>query len=151
LETVDVVVGIVVRGNKFLVERRRMDKKVDPGIVCLPAGHVNPNENLEDALKREMLEELGIKVKEMQFVCKNYYVASNGERQHAYCYLIVDFEGEPACKEAQEIFWEEDVNKMSLEVDRQTIGKMRELQKEQKISSCSNLNCTREGKPRSER
>ena len=98
LETVNVVVGIVVKGNRFLVERRRMDKKVDPGIVCLPAGHVNPDENLEDALKREMFEELGIKVNEMRFVCRNYYVASNGERQHADCYRIVDFEGEPVCK-----------------------------------------------------
>ena len=129
METVDVVVGIVVKGNRFLVERRRMDKKVDPGIVCLPAGHVNPDENLEDALKREMREELGIKVNEMRFVCKNYYVASNGERQHAYCYRILDFEGEPVCKEAQEIFWEEDIDKMDLQVDRQTLSEMREQEK----------------------
>ena len=94
METVGVVVGIIVRENKFLVERRRWDETADPGIVCLPAGHVKPNEELEDALKREMMEELGIKVKEMRFVCKNFYVASNGERQHAYCYLITDFEGE---------------------------------------------------------
>jgi 8-oxo-dGTP pyrophosphatase MutT (NUDIX family) len=130
LETVDVVVGIVVKDNSFLVERRRMDKKVDPGIVCLPAGHVNPDESLEGALKREMLEELGITVKGMKFVCKNYYVASNGERQHAYCYLITDYDGEPVCIEAQEIFWETDINRMDLEVDRQTLKKMHELEKE---------------------
>lgn len=130
METVDVVVGIVVKGNRFLVERRRMDKKVDPGIVCLPAGHVNPDENLEDALKREMFEELGIKVNEMRFVCRNYYVASNGERQHAYCYRVLDFDGEPVCKEAQEIFWEQDIDRMDLEVDRQTLRKMREQETE---------------------
>jgi 8-oxo-dGTP diphosphatase len=150
LEVVGVVVGIVVKEDKFLVERRRMDEKVDPGIVCLPAGHVEPNESLDDALKREMLEELGIKVTGMQFVCRNYYVASNGEQQHACCYLITGYEGEPVCRAAQEIFWEEDVNKMSLEVDRKTVTKMRELQKEQKISSHSKLNCTHEGKPRSD-
>jgi 8-oxo-dGTP diphosphatase len=88
LEAVGVVVGIVVRGNKFLVERRRLDEKVDPGIMCLPAGHVKLNESLEDALKREMMKELGIKVTEMKCVCKNFYVASNGEKQHAYCYLM---------------------------------------------------------------
>ena len=77
MEAVGVVVGIVVRGDKFLVERRRWDETVDPGIVCLPAGHVKPNESLEDALKREMMEELGIQVNEMKFVCKNFYVASN--------------------------------------------------------------------------
>ena len=121
------VVGIVVRVNKFLVERRRWDETVDPGIVCLPAGHVKPNESLEDALKREMMDELGIQVNEMKFVCKNFYVASNGEKQHAYCYLITDYEGEPVCKAAQEIFWEDNIENLSLEVDRKTVRKMREI------------------------
>lgn len=130
MEVVGVVVGIVVRGHKFLVERRRLDETIDPGIVCLPAGHVNPNESLEDALKREMMEELGIQVNEVKFVCKNFYVASNGERQHAYCYLVTEYEGEPVCKAAQEIFWEDDTENLSLEVDRKTVSKMRELQEE---------------------
>ena len=128
MEAVDVVVGIVVKGNKFLVERRRRDEPLDPGIICLPAGHVEPNEALEDALKRELLEELEIKVKEFKFVCKNFYVASNGEKQNAYCYVITDYEGEPVCKDAQEIFWEENSENMYLEVDRKTIRKMRKMQ-----------------------
>ena len=78
MDVVGVVVGIIVKGNKFLVERRRWDEEIDPGIVCLPAGHVEPKESLESALKREMMEELGIKVNEFKFVCKNFYVASNG-------------------------------------------------------------------------
>jgi len=127
LEAVGVVVGIVVRGDKFLVERRRLDEAVDPGIVCLPAGHVKPNEGLEDALKREMMEELAIKVNEMKFVCKNFYVASNGERQHAYCYIITDYEGEPVCNAAQEIFWEDNIENLSLDVDKETVRKMREI------------------------
>ena len=129
-ETVNVVVGIIVKGNKFLVERRRMDKTIDPGIVCLPAGHVEPNEDLEDALKREMMEELGIQVNEMKFVCKNFYVASNGEKQHAYCYKITDYKGEPESNEAEEIFWEEDLNNMTLDIDKETIRKMQQLKKE---------------------
>ena len=132
MEAIGVVVGIVTRGNKFLVERRRWDEEVDPGIVCLPAGHVKPNENLEDALKREMIEELGIKVNETKFVCKNFYVASNGEKQNAYCYLITDYEGETDCKAAQQIFWEDNIENLSLEVDRKTIKKMREINNQHK-------------------
>jgi 8-oxo-dGTP pyrophosphatase MutT (NUDIX family) len=45
LEVVGVVVGIIVRENRFLVERRRLDETIDPGIVCLPAGHVKTNED----------------------------------------------------------------------------------------------------------
>ena len=130
MEAVGVVVGIVVKGNKFLVERRRLDETIDPGIVCLPAGHVKPNEDLEDALKREMMEELGIQVNDMKFVCKNFYVASNDERQHAYCYLVTDYEGEPVCKAAQEIFWEDNIKNLNLEVDKKTVRKMREIQGE---------------------
>jgi len=71
LEDVDVVVGIILNGKKFLVERRGLDEKIDPGIVCLPGGHVKINESKEEALKREMHEELGIKLqimKESRFV-----------------------------------------------------------------------------------
>jgi 8-oxo-dGTP diphosphatase len=123
LDAVGVVVGILVKGAKFLVERRRWDEPIDPGIVCLPAGHVEPNESLEDALKREMMEELGIKVTCFKFVCKNFYVASNGEKQHAYCYRITDYEGTPVCKAAQEIFWENSIENLSLEIDKTTVRK----------------------------
>ena len=127
LEDVDVVVGIILNGNKFLVERRRLDEKVDPGIVCLPGGHVKINESKEEALKRELREELGIEVKGLKFVCKNFYVASNGERQNAHCFLVTDYKGNPVCKSAQEIFWEDNIENLSLEVDRKTIMKLREL------------------------
>ena len=130
MEAIGVVVGIVVMGDKFLVERRRLDETVDPGIVCLPAGHVKPNESLEDALKREMMEELGIQVKKIQFVCKNFYVASNGEKQNAHCYLITDYESETVCRAAQEIFWEDNIENLSLEVDKETVRKIREIQEE---------------------
>ena len=119
-------------GDRFLVERRGLDEKLDPGIVCLPGGHVRKNESREEALKREMREELGIKVKGLRFICKNFYVASNGERQNAYCFLVTEYEGKPVCKcmhacMAQEIYWEDYVENLSLEVDRKTIKKLREL------------------------
>lgn len=127
LKEVDVVVGIVLNGNKFLVERRKPDEKMDPNVVCLPAGHVKTNESKEAALKRELQEELSIEVKEMKFVCKNFYVSSNGERQNSYCFLVTEYEGKPVCNSAQEIFWEENIENLSLEVDKRTIMKLREL------------------------
>jgi len=127
LEDVDVVVGIILNGKKFLVERRRLDEKVDPGIMCLPGGHVKINESKEGALKRELREELDIEVKGLKFICKNFYIASNGERQDAYCFLVTEYEGKPVCKSAQEIFWEANIENLSLEVDRKTIMKLREL------------------------
>jgi len=127
LGDVDVVVGVVLDGEKFLVERRGLDEKIDPGVVCLPGGHVRIDEGKEEALKRELREELGIRVKELRFICKNFYVASNGEKQNAYCFLVTEYEGKPVCKSAKEIYWEDNVENLSLEVDRKTIVKLREL------------------------
>jgi len=38
-------------------------KKIYPGCVCLPGGPVGINEGREEALKKELLEKLDIKVK----------------------------------------------------------------------------------------
>ncbi len=127
MEDVDVVVGIILNGNRFLVERRGLYEKIDPGIVCLPGGHVKISESREEALKREMQEELGIKVKGMKFICKNFYIASNGERQNAYCFLVTDYEGKLVCKSAREIFWEDNIKNLSLDVDKKTMTRLREL------------------------
>jgi len=124
---VDVVVGVVLKGDRFLVERRGLDEKIDPGVVCLPGGHVKKNESREEALKRELREELGIRVKGLRFICRNFYVASNGERQNAYCFLVTAYEGKPVCKSAKEIYWEDNIENLSLEVDKKTITKLREL------------------------
>jgi len=99
----------------------------DPGVVCLPVGHVRIGEGMEEALKRELREELGIRAKGLRFICKNFYVASNGERQSAYCFLVRDYEGKPVCKSAKEIYWEDKIENLSLEVDKKTIKKLKEL------------------------
>ena len=50
-------------------------------------------------MKREIMK-LGIQVDETKFVCKNLYVASNGEKENIYRYLITDYEDEPVYKVA---------------------------------------------------
>ncbi len=121
---VDVVVGVITEENKFLVERRTLDEPLDPGVVCLPGGHVDKGESYEQALKREMFEELGIKVKSVRFIEKKFRIASNGERQHSHCFLITAYEGKPTAKSAKEIFWTSDINDLTLEVDKELMKKL---------------------------
>ena len=125
VETVDVVVGIIFRDSKFLVERRKTDEKIDPGIICLPGGHVEPNENKEDAFKREMREELNIKVKKSEFIKKDFWIASNSERQNVYYYLVTSYEGEPTPKSAKEIIWVENTTELDILDDHNDIEKVR--------------------------
>jgi hypothetical protein len=74
-----------------------------------------------------MFEELGITVKSTRFIWKNFRIASNGERQHSYCFVITTCEGKPVAKSAKEIFWTDNIDDLSLEIDKQTIRKLKEI------------------------
>jgi len=77
-----VITAIVVKDGKYLITRRAMTKKRFPGMWTVPGGHLDPEdyENtpkeskdywynvLEKALARELLEEVGIKVKNVEYI-----------------------------------------------------------------------------------
>jgi 8-oxo-dGTP diphosphatase len=80
----DVVAGILMERRTFLAEKRRANDEADPGYVEIPGGHVDPGETLEDALRRELKEELGIEVQKARLVQKSLAKATNGERQRIH-------------------------------------------------------------------
>ncbi len=62
------VVGILARNkNKFLLARETIEGGKQYWIV--PGGKVEFGETIEDAAKRELLEETGIKVTKLKFLC----------------------------------------------------------------------------------
>jgi 8-oxo-dGTP pyrophosphatase MutT (NUDIX family) len=138
LKSIDVVVGIVFCKDKFLAEKRKANERIDPGIICLPGGHVEPKETRDSALMREMKEELNIEVKKQKFIKKSSWVASNGERQNVYYYLVLNYEGQPSCLTAEELLWIENVNELDIEIDRQAVKESRAIlrQAESRGSSC---------------
>lgn len=123
MQRVDVVVGIIFHERKFLAEKRKKSDKIDPGIVSLPGGHVELGETRKAALIREMKEELNIEVKKTRFIKKSRWVASNGERQNAYYYLILDYEGKPVRRTAQRILWIEEMEELDIDIDRLAVEK----------------------------
>ena len=56
-------VYLIIRNdrNEILLQRRQ-GTKLWPGFLALPAGHVDENENVYDALVREAKDELGIDI-----------------------------------------------------------------------------------------
>jgi len=120
-DAVDVVCGIIIKDNKFLVERRRQDDPIDAGYIAIPSGHVDKGESLEKALEREMREELDVYVKKTKFVFKDIYVASNGERELCHYFVINEWNGKPSNNEAEEIFWESDIKKLTTDIDRRAL------------------------------
>lgn len=59
---VNVVIGIVIKEDKILLIKR--ERGVFPGLWAIPGGKVEECEHLNEAIEREMFEEIGIK---MQF------------------------------------------------------------------------------------
>ena len=104
--------GILIDNGRFLVEKRRANDEADPGLIVLPGGHVDRRESLEQALRREMWEELGIRVEKMKFALTRLYTASNGERQRIHYYHIETWKGNIRSREAERVYWESDVNNL---------------------------------------
>lgn len=62
-----VVAALIKNKNKFLLSK----ESVESGKICwlVPGGKVEFGETLEDAAKRELQEETGIKVDKLKFLC----------------------------------------------------------------------------------
>jgi len=124
----NVVAGILTERRKFLVEKRRADDKADPGFVEIPGGHVDPNETLEEALRREMREELGIHVEKAKLVQKSLATATNGERQRIHYFHVEKWNGRIRSTEAERVYWESEVSNLSIVPDRRAVRRILRVQ-----------------------
>ena len=120
----DVVAGILMEGRKFLVEKRRDDDEADPGYVEIPGGHVDPGESLEDALRREMKEELGVDVERARLVQKSLATATNGERQRIHYFHVEKWKGKITSSEAERVYWESIVANLNISPDRRAVQRI---------------------------
>ena len=83
------VAGVVLAGDRvLLVKRGRAPAK---GIWSIPGGAVEVGETLEDALKREILEETGLKVEAGPLVEVVERILVDDEGQVEYHYVILDY------------------------------------------------------------
>ena len=82
--------------DKYLICKMPKDRGAFPGQWALPGGGIKPEENMFDALKREMKEELDIKVKVEKLACVINHILPN-EKQHwvAAEFFAKIVEGEP--------------------------------------------------------
>jgi 8-oxo-dGTP diphosphatase len=56
----NVVNGLFVRNGTVLLARRSPQRRAYPDLWSFPGGHVEKNETLDDALVRELREEVGV-------------------------------------------------------------------------------------------
>ena len=102
---VDVVIAIFVRDDGALLFTSCPEGKPFAGYWEFPGGKVESGEALEDALKRELLEELNVSITDYQL-----WKITEYEYPHAFVRLhwckVNAWQGDFKALEAQEIRWE---------------------------------------------
>lgn len=102
---IDVAVGILIEPNGNVLLAQRPEGKPYAGYWEFPGGKVEPGEPIVDALKREFVEELGVKiVSAAPWCCVEYVYPHAHVRLHFY--LCRHWEGQPQSLEGQAFAWQ---------------------------------------------
>lgn len=100
-----VVAAIIRRDGKILITQRFNNVHL-PGLWEFPGGKVEPKEPLDSALRREILEELGvaIHVEDECFTADHVYPTKSVRLHFFNCSII---QGEPQAVEVADLRWVE--------------------------------------------
>ena len=103
--TIKVVCAVIHKEDKFLCTQRL---RTGPTYIAehweFPGGKVAPNETPEQALKRELEEEVGILVSHATLF-ERFTFEYPTKILNFYFYLVDEWLGEPFGREGQEGFW----------------------------------------------
>jgi len=111
----DCVVFMLVRNGQVLAEKRKATRRLAPGAIALPGGHVDAGEGLEDALHRELHEELGVVAERTAYVCTLLHRAEELRKLHYFA--VEGGRGEILNQEAEALLWIPLDEPAALEID----------------------------------
>ncbi|MBV9575706.1 MAG: (deoxy)nucleoside triphosphate pyrophosphohydrolase [Gammaproteobacteria bacterium] len=114
LKPLRVVVGIVKKQEKILIGQRPIGKPYS-GYWEFPGGKIEENESGQEALTRELYEELGVQV-ETAYFCFEHTHTYPDKTVLLEIWLVSAFSGEPYCKENQILRWVTFTEMMELRV-----------------------------------
>ena len=101
-ERIEVVGAVVERAGRILITRRREGTHL-AGLWEFPGGKCEPGESLEEALRRELREELGVSVEvgdAVETIDWDY-----PEKRVRLAFFRCALQGEPRPLEGQEMAW----------------------------------------------
>lgn len=111
MKIIKAVVGILRNENKEILITKRLKKQFMGGFWELPGGKIKVNESREQALTRELKEELGIQVKQLNL--KQTMTYQYDDRiVNLSIYNVTQYKNTPTGIEGQKITWSS-VNKLS--------------------------------------
>lgn len=79
---------IINKEGKILLQQRAFTKKKNPGKWARTGGHVDSNETCDEALKREVYEEIGLKVDNIEQF-EIFKSIDEKEKYFTYGYIII--------------------------------------------------------------
>jgi 8-oxo-dGTP diphosphatase len=101
---VHVAVGVIVDKQRQILLSQRPEHVHQGGKWEFPGGKVEPGESVQQALSRELFEELGIYVESCFPLCQIKH--DYGDKQVLLDTYVVDaFKGQPVGKEQQPVAW----------------------------------------------
>lgn len=103
---VDVAVGILIRADDSFLLTSRPEGKVYSGYWEFPGGKLETGETIEQALKRELQEELGIEIGPAQLWKVEMVDYPHALVRLSFC-KVFDWEGELQMREAQSFSWQQ--------------------------------------------
>lgn len=104
---ITVAAGIILRGAREIPEvllTRRKENAHLGGYWEFPGGKIRPGESLEECLKRELHEELGVEAQIKRPILSTSYEYP-GKIVHLHFYLCDILSGFPRPREAEELAW----------------------------------------------
>jgi 8-oxo-dGTP diphosphatase len=102
---VQVVAAIIERGGRFLIGQRQPEQS-HPLKWEFPGGKVEPGETPEQALTRELEEELAIRSAHGQEITRYQFVYPGKDPITLIFYRVTEFEGEPQNLIYREMRWQ---------------------------------------------
>lgn len=92
----DIVNGLLLRDGKVLIAHRSPQRRNYPNTWSFPGGHVEEGETLEQALRRELTEEIGIQAEVCSFLEQFIDAKTNPEKPVTFHFFAVEtWRGEP--------------------------------------------------------
>ena len=110
MQTVHVAVGLIVNANDQVLIARRAAHQHQGNKWEFPGGKLEQGETAQEALSRELKEELGINVLAPEYLFDIPYQYES-KQVVLFIYLVKQWQGEVSGKEGQPIRW---VNKEAL-------------------------------------
>lgn len=126
---VRVVAGFIEDGGKILLVKRPWHKKRG-GLWEFPGGKIEDNETPQEALKRELREELGVEILPQDIIIREIYTYPDEIIE--LILIKATLLGEPILKEAVEMRWVDlkDLENMELcPADREVLRVYKNLKK----------------------